>query len=100
MDTKYMSMKALGSLIAGILGLTILPLIGSIGAIVLAGMADSELATNPSLDGKGLAKAGRIMGYIGVALGLCGCLFTIISFIFAGMGQAYSGAALFPLMPF
>ena len=40
------------------------------------------------------------MGYIGVALGLCGCLFTIISFIFAGMGQAYSGAALFPVMPF
>ncbi|HNT24969.1 MAG TPA: hypothetical protein PKM21_11425 [Anaerolineales bacterium] len=91
MDTKNMSMKALGTLIAGILGLTLLPLIGSIGAIVLAGMANSELANNPSLEGKGMVKAGRIMGYIGLGLGLCGCLFTLVSFVFAGLGQASTG---------
>ena len=100
MDTKSMSMKALGSLISAILGLTILPLIGSIGAIVLASMAEKEFVTNPSLDGQGLAKAGKIIGWIGVGLGLCGCLFTLVSFVFAGLGQAASGAVLQPLLVF
>lgn len=91
MDTKSMNLKALGSLISAILGLTLLPLIGSIGAIVLASMAEKEFSVNPSLDGQGLAKAGKIIGWIGLGLGLCGCLFTLISFVFAGLGQASTG---------
>jgi hypothetical protein len=38
-----------------------------------------------------MVKTGRIMGYIGLGLGLCGCLFTLVSFVFAGLGQASTG---------
>jgi hypothetical protein len=73
---------AIVSLIAGIVGLTLLPIIGSIAAVVTGYMARKEInASAGAISGNGLALAGLIMGWIGVALsivGLCiACLLVV-----------------------
>ena len=69
------SNMALISLIAGILGLTFFPLIGSIVAVITGPMAKKEIQeSNGMLGGEGMATAGQVMGWIGLglsALGLC-----------------------------
>jgi hypothetical protein len=64
------STMAIVSLISGIVGLTIIPFIGSIIAIVTGQSARAETRSNPPrASGDGLATAGIIMGWIGVVLG-------------------------------
>lgn len=61
--------KALGSLISGILGLTIFPIIASIVAIVLGHIGLSEIKKSAGrLKGEGMAIAGLVMGYLGIAM--------------------------------
>jgi len=66
---------ALISLIAGILGLSFIPIVGSIVAVITGPMAKKEiLASGGALGGEGLATAGIILGWIGIVLtvlGLC-----------------------------
>jgi hypothetical protein len=64
------------SLISGILGLTIIPVLGSIVALVTGYMARNEIRdSGGSVGGEGLANAGLILGWIGVGLGVIGlCL--------------------------
>jgi hypothetical protein len=66
---------AIVSLIAGILGLTFIPLIGSIVAVITGPMAKKEIrGSRGALGGEGLATAGVILGWIGIVLtvlGLC-----------------------------
>src|SRR3990170_7165944 len=75
--------NALISLIAGILGLTLLPLIGSIVAVIVGGIARREIrASAGAYGGGGMATAGVVLGWIGIALsgiGLCvaGVLFAL-----------------------
>lgn len=70
-NTLPNSNLALISLIAGILGLTIFPLIGSIVALVIGYMAKKEIQESMgSLGGDGMVKAGIILGWIGVGLGV------------------------------
>ena len=70
---------AVVSLIAGILGLTMFPLIGSIVAVITAPMAKKEIASSAgTLGGEGLAKAGLILGWVGIGLTVLGvCVFGI-----------------------
>jgi hypothetical protein len=75
---------AVASLLLGIGGLTILPLLGSIAAIILGYMARSEIRRSPGrVGGEGVATAGIVLGWISVGvsvliilfvggLGLCG----------------------------
>jgi hypothetical protein len=65
------------SLIAGILGFTMLPLIGSIVALVTGYEARKETrALPPRASGDGLATAGIIMGWIQIGLSVIGiCCF-------------------------
>lgn len=64
---------ALIALIAGVLGLTLFPFLGSIAALIIGYMAKKEIQESMgSLGGEGMAKAGIILGWIGVALGLIG----------------------------
>ncbi len=59
--------KAVGSLITGIIGLIFFPV--SIAAIILGHMSRSEIRkSNGRLQGSGMALAGLIMGYLGIAL--------------------------------
>lgn len=61
--------KALWSLILGILGLVSCGIITGIPAIILAKQADEEIAASMGRQGgEGLAKGGRILGWISVGL--------------------------------
>lgn len=69
------STMAVVSLISGILGLTILPLIGGIVALFTGYSARREISESyGELGGEGYATAGIIMGWISVALFGLGCL--------------------------
>jgi hypothetical protein len=72
--------KALISLIAGILGVTLLPLIGSIVAVITGGMAKREIRDSAgAYGGDGMATAGLVLGWIGIGLSLVGlCVFGAI----------------------
>lgn len=87
------SSMAVVSLIAGILGLTMFPVIGSIVALITGSMAKKEIArSGGALEGYGLAKAGIIMGWIGIGLmflGLCIAGFAIgLPLCLAALGAA------------
>jgi len=72
---KPNSNLALASLILGILGWTILPTLGSIGAIITGHMAKSEIKNSMgALAGDGMATAGLVLGYANIAIALCICL--------------------------
>lgn len=78
------STTAVFSLIAGILGLTVFPGIGSIIAVITGHMAKSEIArSGGTLGGGTAATVGLILGYIGIVgmvLGLC-----VFGLAFAGI---------------
>lgn len=87
------SNTAIISLIMGILGLTLLPFIGSIVAVILGPMARREIqASGGSLSGEGLATAGTVLGVIGIALAVlafCGIAILVgIPFCLAMLGLA------------
>jgi len=67
-STKPNHSLAIVSLVLGILGLAaILPVIGSIGAVVTASMAQRDIRQNPALyGGENLARAGLVLGWIGI----------------------------------
>ena len=75
---------ALASLILGILGWTIVPFLGSIGAVVTGHMAKSEIKKSlGALGGNGMATAGLVLGYASIVLGLC---FVCVAIILPMMG--------------
>lgn len=74
---------ALVSLIAGIAGLTLVPFIGSVVAVITGHMARKEIARTGE-EGSGLATAGLVTGWIGVGLGALALIATLLFFgIFA-----------------
>jgi len=59
------SSMAVVSLVAGILGLSLFPFVGSIVAVITGNMAKNEIRdSRGALGGEGLAKAGVILGWI------------------------------------
>jgi hypothetical protein len=66
---------AIASLILGIGGLTLLPLFGSILALIFGYMARNDIRQRPDeVTGEGLAVAGIVMGWIAVVLSIVGLL--------------------------
>lgn len=66
---RHTSPLAVVSLVAGILGWTLLPVLGSIVAIVCGHLARAEIRRSPeTLEGDGLALAGLILGYLVIGL--------------------------------
>ena len=101
------SSMAIVSLVTGILGLTIFPLIGSIIALITGSMAKKEIrASRGALGGEGMAKAGVILGWIGIALSILGlCLFFVLVLlpfllIALGLSTQNSGSVLPALIAF
>ena len=70
---------AIASLVLGIVGVTVFPLIPSILALVFASRARDEMRADPTVTGEGLATAGVILGWIGVALSVLGLLFFVVT---------------------
>jgi len=72
---------AIVSLVSGILGWSLLPLLGSLVAIVTGHMARSEIRRQPqTLEGDGLAVTGLVLGYALVALSVIGVLVAMLFF--------------------
>jgi hypothetical protein len=67
------SSLAIISLVAGILGFTFFPFIGSIVAVITGSMAKKEIQQSAgTLGGDGMATAGLVLGWIGIGLGVLG----------------------------
>ncbi|PWH19711.1 MAG: hypothetical protein DDG59_02045 [Anaerolineae bacterium] len=97
------SSMAIVSLVAGILGLSLFPFIGSIVAVITGNMAKNEIRdSRGALGGEGLAKAGVILGWIGIILGIlgfCGAILAIlIPFLLVALGLAAEGSSAIPLL--
>jgi hypothetical protein len=84
------STMAVVSLIAGILGLSMVPFLGSIVALITGYMARNEIrASGGALGGEGLATAGLVLGWIGVGLGVLGCCIAGFFFILIPLGFSF-----------
>lgn len=78
---KTTSTLAVVSLVAGILGWTLLPLIGSLGAIIAGHMARGEIRRSAgTIDGDGYAIAGLVLGWGSVIVSIIGVLLVVVFF--------------------
>ncbi|KGK56041.1 hypothetical protein FHR53_003220 [Xanthomonas arboricola] len=78
---RQTSAMAIVSLVAGILGWTLIPFLGSICAIITGHLARAEIRRNPQgLEGDGLAIGGLILGWLAVAMWLVGIVIFILFF--------------------
>ena len=82
---------AIVSLIASIVGfIGILPFIGSLGGIITGHISLNQLKTNGE-NGRGMALAGTIVGYVGLALWILGTILFFAFFAWAmNQGTVYS----------
>jgi hypothetical protein len=71
---------AILSLVAGIAGLSVLPFLGSIVAVILGPIAKRDIAASGGAQtGEGLATAGTILGWVGIGLTVLGlCLIGVL----------------------
>jgi hypothetical protein len=84
---------AIASLVMGIAGWTLLPVIGSILAIIFGYMARNEIRQRPDeVEGEGLAVAGLVLGWIMVGLSVVVlCLGAVGMCFFFGLVGASGG---------
>ena len=75
---RKFSLWAIASLICGVIGL--ITGVVAIPAVVFGHIAKSEISKNTALSGAGMATAGLVLGYIGLAFMLIGLL------AFGGLG--------------
>ncbi len=93
------STLSLASLMMGIIGWILLPVVGGIIAVVTGHMAKKEIRQSDGLlGGDGLATAGLVLGYSNLVLGLCGCLMLILSPVFLA-GVWNFGNQIFKTIP-
>ena len=85
--TPRTSTTAIISLIGGIAGFSFLPFLGSIAAIICGHMAKTEIKKSSGMvGGNGMATAGLILGYLGIALGVCLlCVLVILPLLGIGL---------------
>ncbi|MGB3392031.1 MAG: DUF4190 domain-containing protein [Stenotrophomonas sp.] len=78
---RQTSTLAVIALVAGILGWTLLPFLGSLGGIIFGHMARGEIRrSNGRLDGDGLAVTGLVLGWINVGLWIAGIIAFVVFF--------------------
>lgn len=78
---RQTSTLAIVSLVAGILGWTLLPFLGSLAAIVTGHLARAEIRREPQrLDGDGLAIGGLVLGWLSVATWVIAVLVFVLFF--------------------
>ncbi|WP_211373595.1 DUF4190 domain-containing protein [Cellulomonas fimi] len=74
-------MLALTSLIAGLGGFSIVPLLGSIVAVITGHLALNQIRESGE-DGAGLAKAGLWLGYVAIALAVLAVALLLLIVLF------------------
>lgn len=79
---------AVASLVLGIAGFVVCPLIPSILAVVFGNQAQRKISDDPSLEGEGMAKAGVILGWIGIGLFVVGIAVVILVAIGGGFSSS------------
>lgn len=78
------STLAILSLVFGIASYLVVPVIGSLAAIILGHIAKSEIKkSNGTLSGNGLATAGLVLGYVQWAFLIIGIAIAILIFGYA-----------------
>ena len=82
------SSLAIISLVAGILGWTLMPFLGSLVAIVTGHMARKEIRRNSALDGDIMAVIGLVLGWVAVI----GAVLSILAFVMFFGGLAWLGS--------
>ena len=88
------STMAVVSLVSGIAAWCMLPVIGSIVAIVCGHLARGEIRRSQGqLDGDGLAVAGLVLGYVQIVMGVLLVLFAIAALLL-GLSIGF-GSSLF-----
>ena len=91
---KQNNSLAIVSLILGLMGFGMLPLIGSLLAIILGHIARRQIAADETQSGDGLALTGLISGYIGLVLTCSGLIVVIVFFgssLMAMIGSVFAG---------
>ena len=87
------------SLIMGVLGWTLIPIVGGIIAVITGHMAKKDIRQSDGLlGGDGIATAGLILGYSNLAVGLCTCL-VLLLFPALLTGLWAFGSKLFDAIP-
>ena len=80
-NSRKTSTLAIVSLVAGILGWSLLPWLGSLGAIITGHMARSEIRRSAgAIDGNGYAIAGLVLGWGSVIVTIVGILIAVMFF--------------------
>lgn len=69
---------AIASLALAVSGFFLLPIIGSILGIAFGGTARRHIADDPTLEGESMARAGIIVGWVGLGLMVLFILFLIL----------------------
>ncbi len=81
MSGRKTSPLAIVSLVAGLLGWTLLPWLGSFGAIITGHMARAEIRRSAgAIDGNGLAIAGLVLGWGSIIITILGILIAVMFF--------------------
>ncbi len=89
LPVRQTSTLAIVSLVAGILGWTVIPFIGSIVAIITGHMARKEIRQAPDrLQGDGLAVGGLILGWLMVV----SAILAFLAFVFFFGGLIWLGS--------
>lgn len=77
---RRMEGSAVAALILGIFGVISCPVVLSIPAVIVGNQAKAKIAADPSLDGEGLARAGVVLGWVGIGLAAVGLVAAILAF--------------------
>ena len=90
------STLAIVSLVLGIVGWVILPIVGAIGAIITGHLAKKEIRESAGrLIGDGLATAGLVLGYLQVVfIAIPVCIIVILALLGPAIGDVFSNIML------
>lgn len=95
--TATTNVLAIVSLVTGVAGLTFVPFLGGIAAIVTGHISLHQLKSKPE-NGRGMAIAGLVTGYVGVGLAVLASI-ALIGFMLMLMQSGYVNNGVTHNMP-
>ncbi len=93
------STMAIVSLIAGITGFSLVPVIGSIVAVITGHMAKKEIRESGGMiGGDGLATVGLVLGYAGLTIGVLGICCFLSAFLLPFLAVPFMETSWLPIV--